>query len=455
MSESKGSIGWTGEGDDQLSPGQFLREIDNKIDERNFASEERKVKCMRNNISYGSPADDWFGKLKTTEKDTYEHLTAAFESEWPLIATVKESKAERIRALKEWLLKPEELGKKTEGSGGVQVWSHVKWANGLASRVRDAEDKSAFLLSEVFDALPEPVRDLVRKEPRSSYNELATAVRSLDTKDLKDAAARYVRNEETARLARLQTSPTKVLRDTFSTTHIQTPQKQYPDPQPATYVAPSQLNPFTTEGGRGNLFVTGRGAGLLPFRGSGPGALGMGRGVSGNPTPAPEQAPASRSLRDRPAAVRYQDMIQYVLLHHPSTEAGRAAYRLQITEWHRANPHIKPDERHPYPLMLGSVPVGSRECWGCGLPGHMSGVPVCAGLTLPEPERDWRRIAGFITREYNKERLTTMPVNYIGNYYSQHNPYPNLNQYQQSYRGGGAYLEEIDEGQGNGGGLST
>jgi len=163
MSESKSSIGWTGEGDDQLSPGQFLREIDNKIDERNFTTEERKVKCMRNNIAYGSPADDWFGKLKVTEKNTYEHLTAAFEREWPLIATVKESKAERIRALKEWLLKPEELGKKTEGSGGVQVWSHVKWANGLASRVRDAEDKSAFLLSEVFDALPEPVRDLVKR----------------------------------------------------------------------------------------------------------------------------------------------------------------------------------------------------------------------------------------------------------------------------------------------------
>ena len=133
MSESKGSIGWTGEGDDQLSPGQFLREIDNKIDERNFTTEEQKVKCMRNNIAYGSPADDWFGKLKVNEKDTYEHLTAAFEREWPLIATVKESKAERIRALKEWTLKPEELGKKTESSGGILVWSHVKWANGLAS----------------------------------------------------------------------------------------------------------------------------------------------------------------------------------------------------------------------------------------------------------------------------------------------------------------------------------
>jgi hypothetical protein len=79
MTELKGSIGWTGEGDDQLSPGQFLQEIDNKIDKRNFISENRKVNCMRNNIAYGSPTDDWFRRLTIDEKDTYEHLTEAFK----------------------------------------------------------------------------------------------------------------------------------------------------------------------------------------------------------------------------------------------------------------------------------------------------------------------------------------------------------------------------------------
>jgi hypothetical protein len=148
-------------------------------------------------------------------------------------------------------------------------------------------------------------------------------------------------------------------------------------------------------------------------------------------------------------------MTRFILPQHPNTETGVAAYRLQVTEWHRANPHIKPDEQHPYPLTPGSVPVGSRECWVCGLPGHMSGASVCTGQTLPKPERDWRRIAGFITREYNKERLTSTPVNYIGNHYSQPIPYPNYNQYRQSYEGGGAYVEEIDDSQGNGGGPST
>ena len=80
---------------------------------------------------------------------------------------------------------------------------------------------------------------------------------------------------------------------------------------------------------------------------------------------------------------------------------------------------------------------------------------VCAGMILPEPEWAWHRIAGFITQEYNKDHLTATPVNYVSSQY-QHVPYPHYNQYRQSYNGGGgAYLEEIDKGQGNGGGLSA
>ena len=157
----------------------------------------------------------------------------------------------------------------------VQVWSHVKWANGLAIWVRDAEDKSAFLLSEVFNLLPEPICDLVCKEPRTTYEELATAIHTLDTKDLKEAATKYNRDEETVHLVHLQASPTKALRDTLSATHIQAPQ-QYQNLQPNLYVTPTQANPFTNEGGHGNLFIAECGAGPFPFYGSRPGALGMG-----------------------------------------------------------------------------------------------------------------------------------------------------------------------------------
>jgi hypothetical protein len=76
---------------------------------------------------------------------------------------------------------------------------------------------------------------------------------------------------------------------------------------------------------------------------------------------------------------------------------------------------------------------------------------VCAGAMLPEPERDWHHIAGFIVRAFHAERLvTTHTVNFIGA--QQYVPYPLYNQ--QSHQGG-ASADDIDDGQGNGQGLSA
>jgi hypothetical protein len=46
---------------------------------------------------------------------------------------------------------------------------------------------------------------------------------------------------------------------------------------------------------------------------------------------------------------------------------------------------------------------------------------------LPEPKRDWRRIAGFIVSMFNRERLAagTQDVNHVS--YSQYTPYPVIN----------------------------
>jgi len=258
---------------------------------------------MRNNIAFGSAADEWFGNLTADEKNTYDHLAAAFELQWPLTAVPKASKGERIQALKEWTLKAEDIGKKVEGLGGGQIWSHIKWATGLPSRVRDAGDTSAFLITDVYNALPRPVRELIRKEPRATYEELAAAVLALETGELKEAAADFARDEETARLAREPTSPTKAIRDALVATHLQTPQSQYRTPVPGGYSAPAQtpapLNPFAGVGGRGNLFGAAHGNPMFQPCGSGPGALGIGRGTGRLPMP----------LRDRPVSIRHQDLV--------------------------------------------------------------------------------------------------------------------------------------------------
>src|SRR5882762_10123774 len=188
----------------------------------------------------------------------YDHLTAAFELQWPLTAVPKASKGERIQVLKEWTLKAEDIGKKIEGLGGSQIWSHIKLATGLASRVRDAGDTSVFLITDIYNALPRPVRELIRKEPRATYAELAAAILALETGELKEAAADFACDEETVRLTRGPASPTKAIHDALITTHLQTPQSQYRAPVPGGYSVatqmPTPLNPFTGAGGRGNLF---------------------------------------------------------------------------------------------------------------------------------------------------------------------------------------------------------
>jgi hypothetical protein len=209
--------------------------------------------------------------------------------------------------------------------------------------------------------------------------------------------------------------------------------------------APPAHNPFLGNSGRGNLIGPTRGN-ILPFCSAGPGALGMGHGTTHS------QTPSGQPLHNRPVAVRHQDLIQFALPQHPNTAEGQTAYRAQVVAWHTANPNRRPDEQHPYPLTPGSPVVGSRKCWDCGQKGHMQAAAICKGPVLSEPERDWCRIAGSIAHAYHSEHLTAShTANFVGT--QQYVPYPQYN-HQQSYAGGG-YVDDADDSQGNGQGLSA
>lgn len=420
-----------------------------QIDRDALTTDKQMVNRLKVNLRYGFEADLWFSSLKSTEKDTYDHLETAFKVQYPLTTQPKLSKTERIRALKEWVLKPEDLGEKIDGPGGSRVYSHVRWANGLASRVRDAEDTVGFALGETFDALPRPVKDLIRREQRTTYKELADTVLGIDIGDLRDAAANHKRDEETARLARAQSSPTKAIRDMLNNTHLQYPQPaqqqpilpaiQHPTPRAST-------NPFAANGGQGNLFVAPAHITTPVYRGASPGGLGIGRGGGTN------QRQPQQPLRNRPVAERHADLIEFAPPQHPDTNDGRAAHRAQCAKWHTENPTSKPDERRQYPLTPGTAPAGSFECWGCGQKGHRSGAGqgICPGDILPQPERDWRRIASFIAREFNRDRHG-MPTTV--NFVSQSNlTYP---EYHQILFGASSYPGEVDDTPGNGQGSSA
>ena len=266
----------------------------------------------------------------------------------------------------------------------------------------------------------------------------------IETSKLKEVAVDFTRDEETACLTRVPASPTKAIRKALTTTHLRNPQPQYLPPTPNRYATPAQgpvvLNPFAGGGSCGNLFRLPRGNATFQLCGSGPGTLGIGRGVGHPAIP----------LQDRPVAACHQDLVQHALPHHPNTPDGLRAYQVQVVAWHTANPHLKPDEQHPYTLTLEMPPVGSHECWDCGQQDHRQQAAVCAGPILPEPEHDWCCIAGFITSAFNKERLATSShvVNLIG--YTLYMPYPDYAHYQAN-----PYDREVNDGQGNGLGLSV
>ena len=111
-----------------------------------------------------------------------------------------------------------------EGPGGSKVYVHIRWANGLAAHVREAEDSSGFALGEVFKDLPRPVKDLIRCEKQTTYKELADSVLAINIGDLRDSTVDYRHDEETARLAKAPPFPTKAVHDMLSATHIQGPQ---------------------------------------------------------------------------------------------------------------------------------------------------------------------------------------------------------------------------------------
>ena len=271
-----------------------------------------------------------------------------------------------------------------------------------------------FALGEVFNALPRLVKDLIRREPRSMYKELADTVLALNMGDLRDSVQVYIHDEETARLARAPPSPTKVIREMLSITSIQNPQHIYQppvvQPTPAQTTIRPTMNPFGSVGSRGNLFTQPQQ--MIPYRGPSPHGLGIGRGAStGRPT-----SQTANTLQNCPIDEHHTDLLSFTIPQHPNTKEGCTHHCAQCAAWHVANPTTKPDKHYPYPLTPGTAPIRSYECWGCGQKGHHQdvGQGICPGDQLPEPEPDWYRIASYITREFNKAHLEqSHAVNFI------------------------------------------
>ena len=56
-----------------------MREINIKIEDKNYTTDTKKIECFHNNLDYEGTADLWFDDLDTSSKDTWVHLVSTFE----------------------------------------------------------------------------------------------------------------------------------------------------------------------------------------------------------------------------------------------------------------------------------------------------------------------------------------------------------------------------------------
>jgi len=359
-----------GDKDDE-NPEDFLRSFFRRM---GTSSDDVKKQQFPNFLQADSVADEWFEELVGDDKANWNKIEAAFRTRWPRKKAAKKTNDEYEEEIRELQLSMEEVA-------GREVYTHIAWADKMATVIRGAKlEKTTTHMGHVRKNLPTLVREKVGAG-HTNWTAFLKDIRDMDIdyiregvdiwkKEQADQAAVKKRIGELEKL--VTTSPTAPIRHQMSTFNMGT----QANPTSSTRQAIPQANVFaTTGGGQGNLFTRTQTV-----------------NTSYQPRPPPTQA-------DR-VALRVQ-LARYP--QHPDTEAGRKAHQAQQTDWVKTyGPGTRVTEATPYPLRPGTAPVNAGECYTCGFTGHLGrrDGSTCDGRRALHPnEQAWRSICSRIMRE--------------------------------------------------------
>jgi hypothetical protein len=257
---------------------------------------------------------------------------------------------------------------------GTEELGHVRWARRVKALALAVPDQSGLLISAVRAQMPNILKDRVGNS-HATWEAFANAVCTVSLLDIEEA------KEKEARLRRIEQSlqpPTPSLLSAFNRLALSTPNSATTTTQiPATPNIPRPRPPVSP----GTPFI-------------------------------PSAPPRSPRTIFRSDDERLADAERNRLPHHPPTSEGLSKYKAQVVAWTAANPSGRPNEHRPYPLTPGTMPVGSGECWKCGLAGHRGDNDPGTNL-VPDLEATWRRIAGGIYSRANASS-TTSAVHAVG-----------------------------------------
>ena len=133
-----------------------------------------------------SVADEWFSDLAEDDKKTWALIEASFQKRWPKKKQVKKTKDEYEDEVLGRKLKAEDLGKK-ETIAGMEVYSHVAWADKMATSVKGAKlETTTMHIRQVRKDLPTIIREKVRTI-HTGWKAFLDAVRDIDIEDIRDS----------------------------------------------------------------------------------------------------------------------------------------------------------------------------------------------------------------------------------------------------------------------------
>ena len=93
----------------------------------------------------------------------------------------------------------------------------------------------------------------------------------------------------------------------------------------------------------------------------------------------------------------------------PDTPEGRANYQAALQAWEAIHPPAREADftTPPYPLTPGTAPLGSRECYTCGIQGHITKDHDPNIPAVNNREQRWR---AFIGRNLQTWTRTDYPI---------------------------------------------
>ena len=168
-----------GDGQEGENPQNFLHTFHREMCSLTTTDDKEITGAFIDYLGGSLQADLWFKDLGQSVKESWTFLETTFITRWPQITQAKRSKQEIERELLSTLLEEKELGEKVK-IGGVNVWSHIAWADKITILVNKANlTVKTTHIWQVQDKLPDTIKD-VMKSTHMDWTAFLQAVHKVD-----------------------------------------------------------------------------------------------------------------------------------------------------------------------------------------------------------------------------------------------------------------------------------